>query len=111
MAREVSEYVERRAFDADGTDAHGNDGESWGEPEPVGIWAFDPGSSSEPRLAGQDRVIVQPTIYFPAGTIFGEHDLVKVRGLDYEVEGETREWRHPNSAFAGNVVTLRRVEG
>lgn len=76
------------------------------------IMAFDPGSTSEPREAGHQRVIVEPTLYLTPGTIFGARDRVTVTGRVYEVEGETRIWEHPDGAeHYGNVVTIRRVEG
>lgn len=108
--RQVTEDVLREAYVADGTDAHGNPKDGWGAPVVVGIYAFDPGSTSEPR-EGMDRVIVEPTIYAPTTAIFAPRDRVTARGLRYEVEGETREWRHPDGRRPGNVITLRGVEG
>lgn len=109
--RQVSEYVQHAVFVAGARDAHGNPTESWAPPVEVGVYAFDPGSSSEPREPGADRVIVEPTIYLPTGTVFGARDRVTARGLLYEVDGDTREWRHPGGIQKGNVATLRRVEG
>ena len=109
--RRISEYVDWEAFQPGATDAHGNELELWDDPVSVGVYAFDPGSTSEPREPGADRVIVQPAVYMPHGTVFGAHDRVTARGLLYEVDGETREWRHPNGKRVGNVATLRRVEG
>lgn len=112
MFRVISEYVDHAVFEAGAEDAHGNPVESWGDPVTVGVFAFDPGSSSEPREAGHDRVIVEPTLYMPSGVVFGPRDVVVARGLRYEVEGETREWVHPTDAGRrANVVTLRRVDG
>ncbi len=109
--RPISEFVEHEAFDAGAVDAHGNPAEGWGEAVSVGVYAFDPGSSSEPREGG-DRLIVQPTLYLPAEAVFGSRDRVTARGYQYEVEGDTREWVHPtDSSRRANVVTLRRVEG
>lgn len=104
--------VQRETFAGNGEDSHGNEVESWGEPVDVEIMAFDPGSTSEPREAGHDRVIVEPTIYLYPGTIFGPRDRVIVNDRTYEVEGETRVWEHPEGAdHYGNVITIRRVEG
>lgn len=111
MSRPISEDVEWSAFVPGAEDSHGNEAEGWAEPETVGIYAFDPGSTSEPREAGHDRVIVEPTLYMPPTVVFGARDHVTARGLLYEVEGETREWRHTDGTAKGNVVTLRRVEG
>ena len=109
--RRISETVQWAAFQAGVEDSQGNEVEAWAVAVPVGVYAFDPGSTSEPRLPGQDRVIVEPTIYMPQASIFGAHDLVTVRGLLHEVVGVTREWRHPNGQVKGNVATLRRVDG
>lgn len=112
MFRVISEYVQHAAFEAGVEDAHGNPVESWGDPVTVGVYAFDPGSSSEPRTPGHDRVIVEPTLYMPSTVVFGPRDEVIARGLRHEVEGETREWVHPTDATRrANVVTLRRVDG
>lgn len=109
--RQISEYVDWQAYIAGATDAHGNEIDSWADAVSVGVYAFDPGSTSEPQEPGADRVIVQPAVYMPTGTVFGAHDRVTARGLRYEVDGETREWHHPSGRRPGNVATLRRVEG
>lgn len=112
MFRKISEYVQHEAFVAGAEDAHGNEIEDWSDPVTVGVYAFDPGSSSEPRAAGHDRVIVEPTLYIPSDVVMNPRDLVTVRGKKYPVEGETREWVHPTDpSRRANVVTLRRVDG
>lgn len=111
MFRRISEQVEHEAFEAGVEDATGNPVERWKEPVTVGVYAFDPGSSSEPR-EGNDRVIVEPTVYMPSAVVFGHRDVVWARGKRYEVEGETREWVHPTeTSRRANVATLRRVDG
>lgn len=112
MFRVISEYVQHAAFIAGAEDEHGNSAEAWGAPVTVGVYAFDPGSSSEPRIPGHDRVIVEPTLYMPSENVLGPRDEVVARGKRYEVEGETREWVHPtDTTRRANVVTLRRVDG
>lgn len=109
--RPISEHVDHAAFDAGAEDATGNPVEAWLPAETVGVYAFDPGSSSEPR-EGNDRVIVEPTLYMPSSVMFGHRDVVWARGKRYEVDGETREWVHPTDATrSANVATLRRVDG
>lgn len=105
MAREISEYVDHEVFVAGAEDDHGNAVESWLPGVAVGIFRFDPGSASEPREAGRDRVIVQPSIFHPVGTGIGARDRVVARGERFDVEGGTREWPQ------GNVTTLRKVDG
>lgn len=109
----MSEVVQRIPYEGSGEDAHGNEVESWGEPVQLsGVYGFDPGSSSEPRLAGHDRVIVEPTLYGPFDMPFLPRDRAVVRGVVYEVEGPVRRWKHMRSGReAGGVVTLREVAG
>lgn len=94
-------------------DAHGNETETWGDPVTLeGVYGFDPGSSSEPRIAGQERVIVEPALYGPYDMPFLRRDQVIVRGVTYEIEGVVRQWRHMlTNREAGGVVTLRKVSG
>ena len=108
--RQVSETVLVQVFVAGAVDAHGNPVETWGSPVPRDVYAVDPGSTSEPR-EGMSRVIVEPAVYMPDELVLGSRDRVTARGLLYEVEGVTREWRHPRLGRVGNVATLRRVEG
>ena len=109
----MGELVQRVPFEGAGEDAYGNETAGYGDPEALeGVYGFDPGSSSEPRLAGQERVIVEPTLYGPFDMPFLPQDRAIVRGVTYEVEGEVRRWRHMRSnREAGAVVSLRRVDG
>jgi hypothetical protein len=109
--RRISETVQRKVHSFGTKDAHGNKADVWANPVDVGVYAFDPGTTTEPRLPGQQRVITTPTLYFPTGTVFAPKDRVIARGKEYEVDGETEEWRHPNGVDEGNVVALRRVTG
>ena len=109
----MSEVVQRVAYAGAAEDAHGNVTDGWGPPVTLeGVFGFDPGSSSEPRLPGQNRVVVEPSLYGPYDMPFLPRDRAIVRGLTYEVEGEVRRWKHMRSnRLAGAVVTLRRVDG
>lgn len=102
--REITETVQYEAPVAGAVDAHGNATDQWAAPVPVGIFEFDPGSTSEPR-EGRRRVIVEPTLYLPPGVVLDAAGRVTARGKRYLIEGDTREWP------IGNVVSLRRVDG
>lgn len=108
--RRISETAYRLEYIEGATDPHGNPVDGWGDPEPVGIYGFDPGSSSEPR-EGSNRVTVDPTLYGPYGMPFNYQDKCVVHGATYQVLGVTRRWRHPNGREPGAVVSLSRVEG
>lgn len=85
--------------------------ERWAEPEPLGIWVFDPGGSHEPLIPGQQRVITEPTIYLPYGSGIGAYDKCVVRGKTYLVEGDPAVWGNPEREPRGDKVTLKRVDG
>ena len=108
----MSESVEHVPYEGAAEDVYGNEAEGYGSPVTLYGFGFDPGSSSEPRQPGMDRVIVEPTLYGPFDMPFLPKDKVIVRGLTYEVEGEVRQWRNMfSNREAGGVVTLRRVDG
>lgn len=109
----MGEVVQRVPYLGTTENAHGNETASYGAAVTLtGEYGFDPGSSSEPRIAGQSRVIVEPTLYGPYGMPFLPRDRAIVRGATYEVDGEVRKWRHKRSnREVGAVVTLRKVSG
>lgn len=108
----MSESVQRIPYAGAGEDAHGNETVTYGAAVTLTGFGFDPGSTSEPRLPGQDRVIVEPTLYGPFDMPFQPKDRVIVRGVTYEVEGVVRQWRNfYSNREAGAVVSLRRVDG
>ena len=110
--RRISETVQRRAFQAGAEDAYGNPVESWADPVDVGIYAFNPGTTSEPFLPGHDRVITLPAIYAPPGTVFATRDKVTARGVLYDVEGVVLDYRNPfDSSMDGVQVNLKAVAG
>lgn len=111
MGRRESETVAHAAFLAGAEDAHGNPVEAWLPAVEVGVFAFDPGGSSESLIPGHDRVVTTPKLYAPPGVVFAAKDRVTARGLLYEVDGDTAVWRHPRGFRPGNVIELRRVDG
>ena len=93
-------------------DAHGNETDSWLEVALLKGCAFDPGSTSEPRLPGQERVIVEPTLYAAYDAPVEPLDRLVIRDVTYEVEGIARRWENPFSGRQlGCVLTLRLVTG
>lgn len=101
-----------RTFQSGATDAHGNPVESWAAPVSVAVHGISPGSD-EPRSTNRDLSLIEWTVYAPAGTTVGPRDLVIVRGREFTVEGEVKDytlgpWANP---VAGVVFELRRAEG
>lgn len=113
MGRRITRTVQRLPFIPGAEDAHGNEVEAWGDPVDVGVYEFNPGSSSEPRISGHDRVVVEPTLFGPYDIQFETFDKCLVDGKTYQVEGEVARWRNGQSGgiTPGAVVNLRRVDG
>lgn len=109
----MGESVQRVPYVGTVEDAHGNETATYGAAVTLtGEYGFDPGSSSEPRIAGQSRVIVEPALYGPYDMPFLPRDRAVVRAATFEVDGEVRKWRHKvSNKEAGAVVTLRKVDG
>lgn len=110
--RRISETVQHEVYAGVGEDPRGNEVEAWEPAVPLGIYAFNPGGTSEPFTPGHDRVEATPTIYVPSGTQVGAHDKITVRGKSYEVDGEMRDFRNPYGAgMDGIVIELKAVTG
>lgn len=94
-----------------GVDAYGRETVAWVDEQVDGL-GFEPGSSSEPRAGAQRRVNTKPTLILPDGLVIGSEDQITVRGVRYEVEGETGVWRNPFTGWSpGGEVTLQKVTG
>lgn len=75
--------------------------------------AVAPGSTSEPRRQGSERVTTQMTLYLQPDPGVKPGDRFTVRGTRYEVEGDVSgAWVNP---FTGNgfgcEIGLRKVTG
>lgn len=111
--RYVSEYVQLAKYQGAGENAHGNDVESWGTPSDLGIYAFNPSTSSEILIDGHThRVESSPTIYLPVGSGVGKQDKILARGEEFTVDGVEAEFRNPyDSSMDGDSIQLKAVSG
>lgn len=103
-----------------GEDSHGNPIDVYtpplaeaGEPRQVIGWQVP--SSTEPLIAGHDRVIVDVELGVPPGFALGPHDVVDLPygpPGQFRVVGEIRSTEgNPFGWVPGGIVNLRRVEG
>lgn len=110
------------AYSSTSVGGYGRDVPTWtppkdepGTPQAIHGWASP--SSTEPKLAGHDRVEVQIEMYVPAAFQAGPHDVIDLNTVQYEVIGYPEDYTGSPWAFlpggfvGGRVVNLRRVEG
>lgn len=111
--RHISETVQHEVYTGTAEDSHGNEIKTWAPAVDLGIYAFNPGGSSEPPLPGQDRVITTPTIYVPTGSVVAALDRITVTGEPpFEVDGNMRPFRNPyDSSMDGNLINLKAATG
>ena len=110
--RYISETVQHQKYNGTTKDARNNEVESWAAATNLGIYAFNPGGTSEPFTPGHDRVVTTPTIYCPPGTVVGAHDKITVRGKPFKVDGDPLDFRNPYDSLMGNVtIKLKAVTG
>ena len=95
-----------------GEDENGNEIAAWAEPVEVKVFGWEPPKSTEPALAGHDRVLVDIKLYAPRAMDAGPADRVWLDGKKFEVLGYPEDPNN-NSFWAPGLVTvnLRRVEG
>ena len=69
------------------------------------IAPLEPRPSDEPVQSARNAVTSGWTLYLPAGDPITSRDRVRVRGIDYPVQGEPADWG------VGVVVQAFRTEG
>lgn len=77
------------------TDAYGNEALDWANPttrDVTTIAPLEPRPSSEPVQDARNAVISGWTLYLPAGDSITSANRVRVRGVDYPVQGEPADW-------------------
>ncbi|WP_280430033.1 hypothetical protein [Nocardia brasiliensis] len=94
-------------------DARGNPVKKWSNPFAQSVIAFGPPQSSEPKLAGHDRVVVELELFVPPEFVAAHQDKQKLPdGSVWSVLGAIEDYTHGPWGFApGGVVNLKRVEG
>lgn len=92
-------------------DGHGNEIDDYADPDEKKVFGWEPPRSSEPPLAGHDRVVVDIKLYAPRSMGAEEHDRVVLDGEEYDVVGVPEDPNN-NSFWSPGLVTvnLHRVE-
>lgn len=92
-------------------DAHGNPVQSWATAVNVpAIW-WSP-SSTEPAVAGHDRVQVDVVLVVASSLAVSAHDRFVLDGQEYDVIGFPEDYNHgPYKTPGRKPVNLQRVDG
>lgn len=103
--------VGHRAYaGTDEDDGHGNEIGEYGDAVEIAAFWYAP-PSSEPFLAGHDRVIVDLVVVVDAGLTISAHDLLVVDGQDYEVVAQEDYEHGPWWQPSRKPVNVRRIDG
>lgn len=100
-----------RVYSEGSDDAHGNPVQSWAAPVDVAALWWSP-SSTEPLLAGHDRVSVDVVLVVDSALSVSPHDRFVLDSKEYEVLGEPEDYDHgPYSVPGRKPVHLGRLDG
>lgn len=78
--------------------------------ETVGGCSVQPAGTSE-NLSGRQASLSRLTLYMPAGTEVGAHDMVLWQGVRYHATGASQAWRSPFGGVSHSIVSLTEWEG
>ena len=77
----------------------------------IGV-AVEPRPSSEPVQDARNATVSAFTLYLPPDSDITPADRVIVRGVVYDVDGDTADWVNPfTGANPGMVIQTKRVSG
>lgn len=104
--------VGHQVFDASSEDAHGNPVEGWLPAVERRVYGWGAPQSSEPKLAGHDREIVEVELLVPPGFVVAARDRIVLDGVEFDVIGGAEHFDHnPFGWNPGGVINLKAVSG
>lgn len=93
-------------------DAWGNTVSGWADPVEKRVYGWGAPATSEPKVAGHNRDVVELELLVPPGFECSPHDRMVLDSLEYEVIGGVEMFDHnPFGWNPGGIVNLRRVSG
>ncbi|KIA63004.1 hypothetical protein [Nocardia vulneris] len=103
--------IGHRAYSGSGEDAHGNEIGSHAAAVDIQAFYYSP-SSTEPAVAGHDRVVVDMVAVVDSDEQIGPHDLLVIDGEEFDVIGFPEDYDHgPWWKPGRKPVNLQRVDG
>lgn len=105
----ATKRISVKRYEAGATDDHGNEVESWTEPEQITVYGWGPAYGSVET--GNSRVVVGIDVFMPNSLSITALDRVLIGSDEYHVDGELADYSHGPFGFkAGVVMRLKRVE-
>ncbi|WP_341258219.1 hypothetical protein [Gordonia malaquae] len=99
-------------YSGTGENAHGDPFESWSVPVSKPVYGWGAPQTSEPKLAGHDREIVEVELLVPPGFECSHRDRMVLDGVEFEVIGGVEMFDHnPFGWNPGGVINLKAVNG
>ncbi len=118
MTFPTPQTVGHHAYSSSTLDDYNRQVESWTPPKdspgvPREVYGWAAPSSTEPKLAGHNRVTVEVELLVPPDFVCGPHDVIDLPNSgQFEVIGYPEDYTHGPFGFQpGYVVNLRRSEG
>ena len=97
-------------FSKTGTNGWDEDTEGWSDPVSTPVYGWGAPGSREPKLAGDDRIVVDVELLVPPEFECSPKDRILLEGDEYEVLGPVQRYDHnPFGWNPGGVVNLRYV--
>lgn len=79
---------------------------------PCQVYGWSTPLSTEPAVAGHDRVVVDVQLMVPPGFPAGPYDVIDLPDGEYQVIGQPEDFNHgPFGWQPGTVLNLRKVTG
>lgn len=115
--------VGHRVYSGDGEDANGNTVEVWAPPVAKKVYGWGAPQTSEPKLAGHDRDVVETELLVPPGFQCAAKDRmildfnpdvpwVEDLNLEHPVIGSPEMFDHnPFGWDPGGIINLKRTNG
>lgn len=111
MTFPYGETVTVRTMTVTGRDVDGNDARTPTNRTLNNVPVWDPRFGNRELVQGQDMVLSDLALLFPAGDPIVATDRVIVRGDEYEVDGKPAVFRNPLTGTGCIQVNVNRVTG
>lgn len=108
----LAHTVGHRVWSGGVEDDWGNTTSGWADPVDKLVYGWGAPQSSEPKVAGHDRDVVEVELLVPPEFSCSARDRMVLDGVEFEVIGQPEMYSHsPFGWDPGGVVNLKAVNG